>query len=161
MVLVPWPISVEAVRIRNVPSARASNPIVPWSFFSPLPVKPEPWNPSDNPRRRRTGGMNGRARQDDGSQRAVCPAIQHDLDVLKDQCSILFDAGAVPDDSWMTLGRRREFFVPVVDQANGASSFAREERGMNRHDRRVLLLAAEPSSCFRLDYDRLLIGELH
>jgi len=95
--------------------------------------------------------------RDDGSQRAVCPAIQHNLDVLKDQCSILFDAGAVPDDSWMTLGRRREVFVPVVDQANGGVSFAREERGMNRHDRRVLLLAAEPSSCFRLDHHRLLI----
>jgi len=88
------------------------------------------------------------------------PPSSTDLDVLKDQCSILFDAGAVPDDSWMTLGRRREVFVPVVDQANGASSFAREERGMNRHDRRVLLLAAEPSSCFRLDHHRLLIGEL-
>ena len=108
----------------------------------------------------RTGGMNGRTRQHDGSQRAVCPTIQHDLDVLKDQCSILFEAGAVPDDSWMTLGRRREVLVPVVDQANGASSFAGEERGMNRHNRRVLLLASEPSSCFRLDHHSLLIGEL-
>ena len=78
--------------------------------------------------------MDGRTREHDRGQRAICPAIQDDLDILKDQCSILFDAGAVPDDSWMTFGGRRQVLMAVVDQADRPSSFAGEERGMNHHN---------------------------
>src|SRR5438876_2419783 len=42
--------------MRKVPSGKASSAIVPWSFFSPLPVKPEPWKTNDRPRPRRTVG---------------------------------------------------------------------------------------------------------
>src|SRR5438105_3748735 len=124
MVFVPWPISVEAVRIRNVPSARASTPIVPCSFFSPPPVKPDPG-------------------QDHRRQRAIGPTIHDDLDVLADQCSIFFDCRTVRDDTWMTLGCRREIFMPVVNQPDGPARLAGEQRGMNRHDRGILLLAPE------------------
>src|SRR5216683_342268 len=56
MVFVPWPISVDAVRIWNIPFAKPSTATVPLSFFSPLPVKPEPWNTRERPRPRRTDG---------------------------------------------------------------------------------------------------------
>ena len=60
----------------------------------------------------------------------------------------------------MTLRSRCEVLVPVVDEADWPSRLAGEERRMNRHDRRVLLLASEPSSGFRLDHHGLLIVEL-
>src|SRR5439155_19420287 len=78
----------------------------------------------------------------------------------KDQCSILFDARAVSDDSWMTLGGRRQVLMAVVDQSDWPPRLAGEQRGMNRHDRGVLLLATRPAARLRLDHHGLLIAEL-
>jgi len=59
----------------------------------------------------------------------------------------------------VTLGGGREVFVPVVDQSHGTARLAGEQCRVDRHDRGVLLLATEPTPRFRLDHDRLLVGQ--
>ena len=104
--------------------------------------------------------MDRGARQHDGRQRAVGAAVQDDLDVLEEQCSILFDAGAVPDDSRMTFRGGGEILMAVVDQPHGPPRFAGEQRRVNRHDRGVFLLPAESTAGLGLHDDRLFIGQV-
>ena len=104
--------------------------------------------------------MDRRPGQDHRRQRAIGPTIQDDLDVLADQCSILFDCRTVRDDTWMTLGCRREIFMPVVNQPDGPARLAGEERCMHGDDRGVLFLTSEPTAGLGLHYHRLLIGQL-
>ena len=106
-------------------------------------------------------GVDRRARQDHGRQRAVGAAIQHDLDILRQQCSILGDCRPVADDSWMALGRRREVLVAVVHQANRSPCFAGQQRGMNRHDGGILLLAPKTAAGFGLNDHRLVVRQVH
>jgi hypothetical protein len=48
MVLVPWPISVLATRMR-APRSVSSNEAFDASFTSPPPVNPDPWKNSESP----------------------------------------------------------------------------------------------------------------
>ena len=60
----------------------------------------------------------------------------------------------------MALGRRREVFVPVVDQTDRSPRFAGEQRRMDRHNRGILFLAPKPTPSLGLDDHGLLISQL-
>ena len=108
----------------------------------------------------RTRGVDCRPGEDDRRQRAVGTPVELDLDVLRDEAPVRPDRGAVRDHAGMALGAGGEILVPVVDQPHRTARLAGQQRGMNRHDRGVLFLAAEPTPRFRLHYDRLFIGQL-
>ncbi len=58
---------------------------------------------------------------------------------------------AMPDDGRVTLGRRREVLVAVVDHPDGTPGATRQQRRVEGDHRRVLLLAAEPAARLLLD----------
>ena len=92
------------------------------------------------------------ARQDDRRERAVRPAVHHHLDLLGDQPAVVGHAGSVADDRRVALGRRREVLVAVVDHPDRSPGLAGQERGMERDQRGVLLLATEPAAGLGLDH---------
>ena len=68
-------------------------------------------------------------------------------------------AGAMPDDGRVALRRGGDVLVAVVDHAHRLAHALRQERRVDGHDRRVLLLAAEAAAGLRLGDDGLLVGE--
>ena len=59
----------------------------------------------------------------------------------------------------MALGGRRDVLVAVVDHAHRPLRLERQQRRVDRHDRGVLLLAAEAAAGLGLDHDRLAVGQ--
>ena len=96
------------------------------------------------------------AAEDDRRQRAVRPAVHHDLDVLGDERAVGLHPGPVGDDRRMALRRRGEILVAVVDHPDRLRRLPGEERGVEGDDRGVLLLASEPAAGLRLDDPGLL-----
>ncbi len=99
------------------------------------------------------------AREDDGAERAVRAAVHDDLDVLGDEPSIGRHAGAITHDGRVPLGGRGDVLVAVVDHAHRLADALSEERGVDGHDRGVVLLAAEAAARLGLGDDRLLVGK--
>ncbi len=107
----------------------------------------------------RTARVEHAARQHHGRERAVGAAVHDDVDVLGHERAIAHDAGAVADDRRMALGGRRDVLVAVVDHAHWVPRLAGQQRGVDGHDRGVLLLPPEAAAGLGLDDDRLAVAE--
>ena len=99
----------------------------------------------------RPGGVNGAARQHDRRQRAVRAAVDHEVDVHREQPSVArrppCGAASATDGAWSSppcprRGRRSIF--------TGPSRLPRQQRRVAGDDRRVFLLAAEAAAGLHL-----------
>ena len=93
------------------------------------------------------------ARQDHRRQRGVRAGVEDDVDVLGDEPAVAGDARPVTDHRRVPLGRRGDVLVPVVDHPHRSPGLEREERGVDREQRGIVLLAAEPAARLLLDDD--------
>src|SRR4029079_18879654 len=100
----------------------------------------------------RAAGVDRATREDDRGERAIRAAVNHDLDVLRDQDAIARHAGPMADDRRVALGRGRDVLVPVIDHPDGLLGLARQQSGMERDDRWELLLPTEPTTGLRLHH---------
>ncbi len=98
----------------------------------------------------RTRGVQRAAREHDRRQRAVRAAIQHEVDVHREQPPVAIDDGPVPRARRVALGRRDHVFRAVVDELHRAAGLPRQQRRMGRDMRRVLFLAAEAAARLHL-----------
>ena len=98
----------------------------------------------------RTRRVNHAARQHHRAQRRVGAAVHDDVDVHRRDAAVSRQAGAMPHDRRMPLGRRQQIFDTVVDHLDRPAGLAREDRRMTRQHRRVFFLAAESAAGFRL-----------
>src|SRR4029079_2882399 len=134
--------------------AKAAEGAVRWR------IRPRGWGEEPDVRAAiRAARVYGAAAQDDGREGAVRAAVHDDLDVLGDERPVGPHAGAVGDDRRVALRRGREVLVPVVDHPDRLPGLPREQCGMERDDRGVLLLAAEPAPRLRLDDPGLLVAQ--
>jgi len=99
----------------------------------------------------RAAGMEHAARQHHRGQRAVGAAIHHDVDVLGDEPAVLRHPGPVADDRRVPLRRRGDVLVALVDHPHRPPRLEREQRGVERQHRRVLLLAPKAAAGLLLD----------
>jgi hypothetical protein len=102
--------------------------------------------------------MQHATRQHHGTQRAVRPAIEQNIDLHRGESPVTAHAGAMADDRRVSLGRREHVFHAVVHQLHGPARLAREDRGMTGDVRRVLLFAAEAASRLGLNDADFLVG---
>ncbi len=96
--------------------------------------------------------MNNPARQHDGRQRHVRATVHHDLDVLCQESTIGSHACAVAHQRWMALRRGSHVFAAVVHDLHRLAALQRQQRGVQRDGRGVLLLPAEPAAGRGLDH---------
>src|SRR5205085_10752063 len=87
----------------------------------------------------------------DWAERDVRAAVENDLDVHAGDASVAHDAGAMPHDRRVPLGRRDHVLDAIVDDLHGAIGLEREEARVAGDHRRILFLATEPAAGLRLD----------
>ena len=95
--------------------------------------------------------MNHAARQHHRAQRRVGAAVHDHVDVHRGEAAVARQAGAMPHDRRMPLGRRQQILDAVVDHLHRPAGLAREDRRVARQHRRVFFLAAKPAAGFGLD----------
>ena len=94
--------------------------------------------------------MDRAAREHDGREGRIRAAVHDEVDVLGDDRPVAPDPGPVPDHRGVPLRRRGQVLVAVVDHPDGLARLARQQGGVERDHRRVLLLPAEPAAGLRL-----------
>ena len=97
--------------------------------------------------------MNDPAAVYDRRQRIVGPAVKEHVAVEGEQpTGANLDGGSIPQTAGVPLRRGPKILVATVNQLDGFPGFEREERGVNGHQRGVLLLAAEAAARDRLHH---------
>jgi hypothetical protein len=103
--------------------------------------------------------MNDPSREDDGGERHVRAPVQEDVDVDRGQTAVARHAGAMPDPRGVTLRRRDHVLDAVVHELDRPAGLEREDRGVSRDHRRILLLAPESAAGLCLDDPHLVAGQ--
>ena len=99
----------------------------------------------------RPAGVEQPAREHNAAERGVGTAVQHHVDVHRQEPSVARDAGAMANDARVPLRRGQHVLDAVVDQLHRTARLPRQQCGMTRDHRRVLFLAAESAAGFGLN----------
>ncbi len=95
-------------------------------------------------------GVNGAAGQHDGRQRAVCAAVDDEVDVHRHEAPVSRYRSPMPRPRRVALGGRHHVLGAIVNKLHRRAGLPGEKRRVGGDDGRVLFLATEAAAGFHL-----------